>query len=504
MKTEKRNLFDYDGPERFPEYGSLKKINSSQLLEWAKWRFEDEFEKELQRWQEKLSEALEFKNRTVPKHAVLVHLLDDRRKKDLRRIKRRQSNEELKAFMSKVQVINLDEPKLPKLVEEQTKLTDLENFNKTPLNEIENLPLHTLQAWAVYRFGAKLKEPITEQRRVARIMNEGKSDEEIERIAYANLISRQGVRDIADNLRRKSFTSSMEDTVRYENNSRRQAKPLHRGKAPEFVQDLTDLARRGVLHPVAGREDETKRLLQILCRKGKGNPVLVGEAGVGKTAIVESLAVLLLQPEYSKLVGDRPLWSVSTTSIVAGCQYVGMLEQRIEELLKAAEASKAILFVDEIHVILGAGKGREGASVGELLKPYLARNGIRVIGATTLREYQFLMRDGALERRFAPVLVNEPSPEKTTEILKHIRHRFEKHYDVLVSDEMCGLIVEVAQNISDRHFPDKAIELLDETLSGVRIRSVEPGGAKELQAEDIYRAFADIQQTREALSAFAS
>ncbi len=253
----------------------------------------------------------------------------------------------------------------------------------------------------------------------------------------------------------------------------------------EFSRDLTQMSREGLLDPVIGREKEIRRVIQILSRRNKNNPVLIGEPGVGKTAIVEGLAQRIVGEQVPRnLVGKR-LLVLDLASVIAGTKYRGEFEERIKRIIKEiSEAQNIILFIDELHTIVGAG-GAEGAmDASNMLKPALARGAMQCIGATTLAEYRkYFEKDAALERRFQTVLVAEPNAADTLLILKGIKERYEKHHNVAYSDETLKTIVDLsARFLTDRFFPDKAIDLLDETGAMKKIESdVRPAELERLE-----------------------
>lgn len=240
----------------------------------------------------------------------------------------------------------------------------------------------------------------------------------------------------------------------------------------QYSRDLTAMARAGRLDPVIGREKETERVIQILCRRGKNNPCLIGEPGVGKTAIVEEIAQSLVNGNVPDIVADKRLVSLDMSGLVAKSKYRGEFEDRIKKVINEVEtAGNVLLFIDELHTIIGAG-GAEGAlDASNILKPALARGDVQVIGATTIEEYRkYIEKDAALERRFQPVQVEEPTEEESIEILKGLRKLYEKHHHVQIMDEGVEASVRLsARYVNDRFLPDKAIDLMDEAAAKARL-----------------------------------
>ena len=250
-----------------------------------------------------------------------------------------------------------------------------------------------------------------------------------------------------------------------------------RGKTlQEFTRDLTADARAGKLDPVIGRDEEIQRVIQILSRRTKNNPCLIGEPGVGKTAIAEGLARKIILGDVPDDMLDKRLLSLDLSGMVAGTKYRGEFEERIKKLLEEVRKSgNVILFIDELHTIVGAGSAEGAVDAANIIKPALGRGEIQVIGATTLNEYRrYIEKDAALERRFQPVQVGEPSQEASLEILKGLREKYEKHHGLQITDEALEAAVALsARYINDRFLPDKAIDLMDEAASRVRMETEE-------------------------------
>ena len=253
----------------------------------------------------------------------------------------------------------------------------------------------------------------------------------------------------------------------------------------QYGTDLTKSASLGKLDPVIGRKNEIERVIQILSRRTKNNPCLIGEPGVGKTAVVEGLAEKIVQGDVPEILKDKRVVTIDLSSMIAGAKYRGDFEERIKKALnEVKKAGDVILFIDEIHTIVGAGSAEGAIDAANILKPLLARGEIQLIGATTLNEYRkYIEKDSALERRFSPVTVSEPTHEETVEILKGIRDKYEAHHNIKITDEAINAAVELSSRyINDRFLPDKAIDLVDEASSKIRLSSLEePDSLKEME-----------------------
>ena len=258
-------------------------------------------------------------------------------------------------------------------------------------------------------------------------------------------------------------------------------------KGNQFGTDLTKQALEGKLDPVIGRKDEIERVIQILTRRTKNNPCLIGEPGVGKTAVVEGLAQKIISGDVPEILKNKRLVVIDISSMVAGAKYRGDFEERIKKSLdEVKKAGDVILFIDEIHTIVGAGSAEGAIDAANILKPLLARGEIQLIGATTLNEYRkYIEKDSALERRFSPVKVEEPTDEDTVQILKGIRDKYEAHHNIKIPDKVIETAVSLSvRYINDRFLPDKAIDLIDEAASRVKLRTyTEPDNIKELEAK---------------------
>ena len=268
----------------------------------------------------------------------------------------------------------------------------------------------------------------------------------------------------------------------------------------KYAKNLVDLARQGKLDPVIGRDDEIRRVLQILSRRTKNNPILIGEPGTGKTAIVEGLAQRIMRGDVPENLKDKQLFSLDMGALVAGAKYKGEFEERLKSVINEVTASEGriILFIDEIHTLVGAGKGEGAMDAANILKPALARGELRSIGATTLNEYQkYFEKDKALERRFQTVMVDEPDELSAISILRGLKERYENHHKVRIQDDACIAAVQLSERyISDRFLPDKAIDLMDEAAAKLRM---ERDSVPE-ELDEITRRLAQLEIEREAIS----
>jgi ATP-dependent Clp protease ATP-binding subunit ClpC len=239
-----------------------------------------------------------------------------------------------------------------------------------------------------------------------------------------------------------------------------------------YTRDLTELAKRGKIDPVIGRENEMERVIQTLCRRKKNNPVLVGEPGVGKTAIVEGLAQRIVAGSIPKMLQGKRILSMDLASVIAGTKYRGQFEKRLKQILESLKDSDNILFIDEMHTIVGAGAAEGAIDASNMLKPILARGEIQTIGATTTEEYRkYIEKDGALERRLQMILIDPPTVNETIDILNGVKRKYEDFHKVTYTDEVIKIAVKLScQYITDRNLPDKAIDVLDETGAKVRLR----------------------------------
>ncbi|MEK4487746.1 ATP-dependent Clp protease ATP-binding subunit [Psychrobacillus sp. FSL H8-0484] len=289
------------------------------------------------------------------------------------------------------------------------------------------------------------------------------------------------------NKARQQVLQLLGSTDQSHGNGNNSAAPASTPTLDGLARDLTQIAREGTLDPVIGRSKEITRVIEILARRTKNNPVLIGEPGVGKTAIAEGLAQQIVQNEVPEILRDKRVMTLDMGTVVAGTKYRGEFEDRLKKVMdEIRQAGNVILFIDELHTLIGAG-GAEGAiDASNILKPALARGEIQCIGATTLDEYRkYIEKDAALERRFQPIQVDEPSVDEAIQIIYGLRDRYEAHHRVKITDEAVEAAVKMSNRyISDRFLPDKAIDLIDEAGSKVRLRSyTTPPNLKELEAK---------------------
>ena len=284
------------------------------------------------------------------------------------------------------------------------------------------------------------------------------------------------------NVLNEEETSENSGSTSYKNGSYNSTPTLN-----QYGTDLTKEAREGKLDPVIGRKNEIQRVIEILSRRTKNNPCLIGEPGVGKTAVVEGLAEKIVANDVPEQLKNKRVVSVDMANMVAGAKYRGDFEERIKKLLKEVQKAKdVILFIDEIHTIVGAGSAEGAIDAANILKPMLARGEIQLVGATTLKEYRkFIEKDAALERRFSQVMVQEPTEEDSVKILQGLRDKYEAHHNVKIGDDAIKACVELSSRyINDRFLPDKEIDLMDEAAARLKMKSyTEPDSFKKLQDE---------------------
>ncbi len=384
-------------------------------------------------------------------------------------------------------------------------------------NQIElNEKAHEVLRLAILEARRQSRVMVGEEHLLLAILKEGyengaKQVLEFNNITYDNILAyfQEKKKPVTDGLDIPEKDDEDDQLSINGNNSRRV--PLHGvttakrpgGKTPvldTFGVDLTQAAMEGKLDPVVGREKETLRVMEIICRRKKNNPILIGEPGVGKSAIVEGLAQLIKNKQTSPILFDKRLISLDMTAIVAGTKYRGQFEERVRALIKEIEQNPdVIVFIDEIHMIVGAGSAPGSMDAANILKPSLARGTIQCIGSTTLDEYRnSIEKDGALERRFQKVLVEPTTSEETLKILNNIKERYEHHHNVTYSDEAIMACVKLTdQYVTDRSFPDKAIDALDESGSCVHLKNAHvPPEIKQKESEIAYV----IEQKQTAVS----
>ena len=307
--------------------------------------------------------------------------------------------------------------------------------------------------------------------------------------SYAvRFLGEMGVRanDLIDNL--QNLLGSSEEQPNISSPDKKQSKGSGSTKTlDKYGRDLTAIAAQGGIDPVIGRKDEIQRVIQILSRRTKNNPCLIGEPGVGKTAVAEGLALKIVSGDVPETLKNKRVIALDLTGMIAGTKYRGDFEDRINNVIsELKKAGNVILFIDELHTIIGAGSAEGSADTANILKPSLARGDFQVIGATTINEYRkYIEKDSALERRFQPVMVSEPSEEEAIEILKGLRDRYEAHHKVKITDDAIVSAVKLSSRyIADRFLPDKAIDLIDEAASKVRLKAfTPPNDVKNLEDE---------------------
>ena len=304
---------------------------------------------------------------------------------------------------------------------------------------------------------------------------------------YADSFTSTTITQDADgNIRRQSFTNNPRASLgnRQASNSNSQEQS-NTPTLDQYGYDLTEASKEGRIDPIIGRDEEINRVMQILVRRNKNNPVLIGEAGVGKTAIAEGLANMIVAGDMPEALKDKRIISIDITSLLAGAKYRGEFEERFENVIKeATAAANIILFIDELHTIVGAGAGEGTLDASNIMKPMLARGELQIIGATTIDEYRKVIeKDKALERRFQAVTVDEPSPEETYQIIEGIKDKYEAHHGVKITDEAIKASIDLSTRyITDRFLPDKAIDLIDEGSSKIRLNNfVEPTEVKDIE-----------------------
>ncbi len=312
--------------------------------------------------------------------------------------------------------------------------------------------------------------------------------------------ARREVMALQDNESQQKSGSGASNSAGGGNRGQTNATAAKTATLDEFGRDLTDLAREGKLDPVVGRQGEIERVMQILCRRTKNNPCLIGDPGVGKTAIAEGLALRIVQGDIPDILRNKRIVSLDLAGLVAGTKYRGEFEERMKKVMEEVRKAEGavILFIDELHTLVGAGAAEGAIDASNIMKPALARGELQCIGATTQDEFRkYIERDAALERRFQAVKVKQPSEEEAVDILKGLRERYEAHHQVEITDDALQASVTLSQRyISDRSLPDKAIDLIDEAASRVRLQMSLPPADVRTDRARLTKLKADLEHTR--------
>jgi ATP-dependent Clp protease ATP-binding subunit ClpB len=347
---------------------------------------------------------------------------------------------------------------------------DLEHIKTKNLNQIEALP--TAQGQMQISISKELNQVLVDAEKIMEHMGDAYLTTEHLFLAILNNTSPTQSILKAENITYDTTKEIIED-MRKGEKIQSQDPEVSMDALGKYGKNITKLAEEGKLDPVIGRDDESKRAIQILSRRTKNNPVLIGDPGVGKTAIVELLAQKIIKGDVPDILKNKKLIEIDMGSLMAGSKYRGDFEERLKAILKEVEKAQGqiILFIDELHNVVGAGRTEGSMDMGNMLKPALARGEIRLIGATTINEYRkYIEKDPALERRFQPVMVNEPEKEDAMAILRGIKNNYETHHGVKISDATVVAAVDLSiRYIADRRLPDKAIDLLDEAAAAVKM-----------------------------------
>lgn len=367
-------------------------------------------------------------------------------------------------------ILKVDNPTVDQLKEMGvTEEYILENIDKTPkLNPISpSNPIYSREVEMIFRRAINKRFPLKVD--LITLINT---------ILATPCVAQRLVAALAQN-----NDSYSDDTARESSNAKSDGK----NDLEKYGRDLTKMAAEGKIDPCIGRDKEIERVIEILLRRKKNNPCLIGEPGVGKTAIAEGLALKIANKQVPRLLANKKIYSIDLNSMIAGSKYRGEFEERIKNLIDTVEKDdNIILFIDEIHTIVGAGSSEGASDAANILKPALARGELQLIGATTTSEYRkFIEKDGALERRFQPVTVDEPSTEDTVEILRGLKEKYEQHHNIEITDDAIKAAVTLSDRyISDRFLPDKAIDLIDEACGKVRMKLFTPDDSiKKIETE---------------------
>ncbi len=397
-------------------------------------------------------------------------------------------------------VILDDEESLSRIILEEKLKIDVSSLLRDLLAEIVKLPRIFISANASFSSMALSQEILAIIESAARKSYEDKNEYiSPEYLFYGILATKNSAHDIINkyNLDKNAFLSALQEYGEGEKVTD-EMQELGGNPLQKYTQDLTALANENKLDPVIGRENELRRTMEILSRRTKNNPILLGEAGVGKTAIVEGLAQLIVKGQVPESLKNKRIVSLDLGMLIAGTRFRGEFEERLKNLLKTIKkAGNLIIFIDELHTLVGAGAAEGAIDASNLLKPALARGELRVIGAATFKDYrEYIEKDPALERRFQPIIVEEPSPEEAINILRGLKEKYEVHHGLKISDEALVAAVQLSvRYISARFLPDKAIDLVDEAAAGLSLEM----GSRPLPISQLEAQKRNLELEKEAL-----